>query len=636
MAVREIAGAIGETALRGDAGWAFQQAAASPPSSDPSSTISEWTGADVVLRSRGGIAVEVFPGLAIVADARIDNAPDLRRELGLVPFVSTEKLIATAYRRWNEDCAAHLEGDFAFAIWDAHERRLMCARDPAGIRPLYYTYHKAIFRFAQCPGFLLRAHQHKLPLRDEALADFLYGRVIDAEGTFYEGIKRLEPGHVLVMRPDKLAQRRYYELSPAEPPGGDVAEEFHHLLNEAVRKRSGGHEHVGALLSGGLDSSSIACLLRNQRQANGQDKVPVFSMVFSEPERSNERPFVDHVLASGGFAAKVLELDGYKPLEGIETLLANLDGPTHAPNLACMSHVVRAAANDGVAVLLDGHGGDEVVSHGYGRLSELAAEGAWLKLWREVRAAADVYGSSSLALTRRVAAGQSDLVGKIVARLLAPFDRASRAAGAGPTHLLTRDLIERSAFRDRLRRFARPEATMGEQDQHRAVLTSALQPYAFEVHAAFYRSMGVEARYPFWDRHLVAFCLGLPAHEKLSGGWSRLILRRAMAKTVPAPILARRDKLDFTVHLARGLVNHHRDWIEALLGQDPGSAIAQYCDLVGARTAFASICADPDAAPGWRVQMVWRAVVLAIWLEMLQASTSTLETDRAAMCELSI
>jgi asparagine synthase (glutamine-hydrolysing) len=635
MGVREIAGVVGETALREDVGCAFQQAAASLPSSNPSSNTNEWAGPDVVLRSRGGIAVEVFPGLAIVADARIDNAPDLRRELGLGPVVSTEKLIATAYRRWDEDCAAHLEGDFAFAIWDAHERRLLCARDPAGIRPFYYTHQRGIFWFAQSAGVLLRAHQHKMPLRDEALADFLYGRVIDAEGTFFEGIRRLEPGHALVMRSDKLVRRRYFALSPAAHAGRDVAEEFHHLLNEAVRKRSGGHERVGALLSGGLDSSSIACLLRNQRQADGEEKVPVFSMVFGEPERSNERPFVDHVLASGGFAAKVLELDGYKPLEGIETLLHDLDGPTHAPNLVCMGHVVRAAADDGVAVLLDGHGGDEVVSHGYGRLSELAAEGAWLKLWKEIRAAADVYGSSSLALTGRVAAGQSGRAGKIVTRLLAAFDRASRSAGAGPTHLLTRDLIDRSAFRDRLRRFARPEATTGEQDQHRAVLTSALQPYAFEVHAAFYRSMGLEARYPFWDRHLVAFCLGLPAHEKLSGGWSRLILRRAMAGTVPAPILARRDKVDFTVHLARGLVNHHRDRIEALLGQDPGSAIAQYCDLAGARTAFASICADPDAAPGWRVQMVWRAVVLAIWLDMLQASTLTLQTDRAAMCELS-
>lgn len=613
MALREISGAVGDGVSQTTTMCGNQQP-------DASTSASGWTAPGVALTSHGGIAAEILPGIVVVADARIDNAADLRRELRLGWVASVEKMIAAAYLRWQADCPMHLEGDFAFALWDARERRLLCARDPAGIRPLYYTHSGGVFRFAQCASALLHGSRQATQLRDEAVADYLFGRVMDAEGTFFEGIKRLQPGHVLKLGGGSLELHRYHELVAAAPAGRDAPDEFRHLLSEAVRKRSSGHQRVGALLSGGLDSSTIACLLRDQRQASGSDQVPVFSMVFREPQRSNERPFVDHVLASGGFAPKVLELDGYQPLADIETLLGDLDGPVHAPNLACLRRVVSAAAADGVAVLLDGHGGDEVVSHGYGRLSELAAQGAWVKLWQEARAAADNYGRSSLTLTRRVAAGQNGLGAKMVARLLAPFDRAAPAADGGPAHLLTRDLIDRSNLKDRLRRFAAPEAVNGEQDQHRAILASALQPYGFEVHAAFYRSMGVEARYPFWDRRLVEFCLGLPAHEKLSGGWSRLVLRRAMAGTVPAPVLARRDKLDFTIHLARGLVVHHRDRIEALFAQGPGSAFAQFCDLAKAREAFASLCADPDSAPGSRVQMVWRAAVFAIWLEMLQAS----------------
>ncbi|WP_349513919.1 asparagine synthase-related protein [Erythrobacter sp. NFXS35] len=345
-------------------------------------------------------------------------------------------------------------------------------------------------------------------------------------------------------------------------------------------------------------------------------------MVFHEPERSNERPFVDHVIATGGFASRVLELDGYRPLADLEALLEDCDGPTHAPNLACMRRAVGAAKESGIGVLLDGHGGDEVVSHGYGLLGELAARGSWLSLWREARAAADNYGRSSLVLTRRVAARQNRVDAQILARLLAPLDRTTSRTDGDPAHLLSRDLIDRSGFKERLRSFAKPEAAVGEQQQHHAVLTSALQPYAFEVHAAFYRSMGVEARYPFWDRRLVEFCLGLPAHEKLSGGWSRLVLRRAMAGIVPAPVLARRDKLDFTVHLARGLAVHHRDRIHALFADDPGNRLADYCDLGAARSAFAAICADPDAAPGRQVQMVWRAIALGTWLAMLRAAAT--------------
>lgn len=583
-------------------------------------TTSEWTGAGAALASRGGPAVEIAPGLAIVADARIDNAADLIRELGLAPGASTETLIGAAYRRWQEDCPAHLEGDFAFAIWDAGEHRLLCARDPFGIRPLYYTHSDGSMRFAQSPGDLARATGAAPVLRDAAIADYLYGRVIEPEGTFFEGVRRLPAGHMLVMRGGELALRRYYALTPAKTAGKDVHEEFRYLFDEAVRKRATGTEQVGALLSGGLDSSAIACLLRDRKQSEGGGNVPVFSMVFREPERSNERPYVDQVLATGGFASRVLELDGYRPLDDLEALLEDCDGPTLAPNLACMRHVVGAAAESGIGVLLDGHGGDEVVSHGYGLLGELAARGAWWSLWREARAAADNYGRSSLVLTRRVAARQNRIDARILARLLAPLDRAPRDTGGGPAHILSRDLIARSALKERLRSFAQPEAAVGEQQQHHAVLTSALQPYAFEVQAAFYRSMGVEARYPFWDRRLVEFCLGLPAHEKLSGGWSRLVLRRAMGGIVPDSVLARRDKLDFTVHLARGLVVHHRDRIEALLAEEPDNPLAEYCDLGAARSVFATICADPDAAPGTQVQMVWRAIALGTWLAMLRAS----------------
>lgn len=630
MTLQAISGVVGETGHHN-----FPQCGGPTPwlTGDRKGccTTSEWTSAGVALASRGGLVVEVGPGLAVVADARIDNASDLARQLGVDAGAPTEVLIGAAYRRWHDDCTAHLEGDFAFALWDAAARRLLCARDPAGIRPFYYSRTGGAFRFAQSPGVLVRAIGQAPRLRDEAVAAYLFGRVIEAEGTFFEGIQRLKAGHVLVLQAGEIGLRRYYELAPAAPAGRDAAEEFGHLLAEAVRKCATGARQVGALLSGGLDSSSIACVLRDQRRAANAGDLPVFSMAFREPDRSNERPYIDRVLADGGMTPHILELDGYRPLDGLEALLEACDGPTHAPNLACLRQVVGAAADSGVDVLLDGHGGDEVVGHGYGLLSELAARGAWFSLWREARAAADNYGYSSLVLTRRVAAREGRLDARLAAKLLAPFDRQPRTASSGPAHVLSRDLIDRTAFRELLRGFVPPEAAVGEREQHHAVLTSALQPYAFEVHAAFYRSMGVQACYPFWDRRLVEFCFGLPAREKLSGGWSRLVLRRAMAGIVPDPVLKRRDKLDFTVHLARGLVRHHRDRIESLFADGPQNRLAPYCDLAAARTAFAAICADPDAAPGRRVQMVWRAVALGTWLDQPIAVAARLQADAAGV-----
>ena len=575
----------------------------------------QWSAPGIALAGGGG-AVILDGGLVVVADARIDNRAELAETLGIGPGAPDGAVIAATYRKWGLDAPARIEGAFAFALWDAARSRLLCARDLMGVRPLYYRREGAALRFAQSAADLAATIDRARTLRDEAIADFLYGRVIDAQGTWFAGVERLPAGHCLVFERGALRLLRHSSITPANPePRRDAPATLRVLLDAAVARRAQGGEQVGALLSGGLDSSSIACLLRDQRRREDGPPVPVFSMMFREPERSNERRYLDTVLATGGFEPHVLDMDGYAPLDSFEDLLADTGGPTLAPNLSCMRHIVGLAAERGVDVLLDGHGGDEVVSHGYGLLDELAGRGAWPALWREARGAADNYGRSRLVLTRRVAGRQKRLDARILAKLLAPFDRESASAPSGPTHLLSRDLVDGSRLAERLRGFAKPEDAATEQAQHRAVLNDPLQPYAFEVHAAFYRSQGVTARYPFWDRQFVEFCLGLPAHEKLSRGWSRLVLRRAMAGVVPDSILKRRDKIDFSVHLARGLVRHHNERILDLFGSE-ASPLAPFIDLERARSVYAGIAADPDAASGRAVQMVWRAAALGIWLDM--------------------
>ncbi len=573
-----------------------------------------WRAPGVMLAGGASGPVMLDGDITVVADARLDNRAALAASLGIPAHLPDAAVIAAAYRRWGADCAARLEGAYAFALWDARARRLVCARDVAGVRPLYYAMRGGSLHFAQSAGALAGASP---ALREAAVADFLYGRVLDAEGTWFEGVARLPAGHTLVFHKGALRLYRHARIAPALPePGRRPAETLRALLDAAVARRAAGESRVGVLLSGGLDSSAIACLLRDRYRRDGKGAVPVFSMMFREPARSNERAHLDAVLATGGFAPAVLELDGYAPLDGFERLLAATDGPVLAPNLAPMRAVVAAAADQGIAVLLDGHGGDEVVSHGYGLLDELGAQGRWLALLREARGAADNYGRSRLVLTRRVAARRRERVdARIIARLLAPFDReAAPGAPRPPAHLLSRDLVGRSRLAARLAAFAAPEAASSEAAQHAAVLADPLQPYAFEVHAAFYASMGVAARYPFWDREVVQFCLGLPAGEKLSRGWSRLVLRRAMAGIVPDSILARRDKLDFSVHLARGLVRHHHEQLTGLFASS-ASPLAGHVDLPRAAALYAAIAADPDAAQGRAVQMVWRAAALGIWLE---------------------
>jgi asparagine synthase (glutamine-hydrolysing) len=575
-----------------------------------------WSAAGIAMAGDEG-ALQYEGGIVVVADARLDNAAALAATLGLASGASTGALIAAAYRCWGEDCPARLEGVFAFALWDAPRRRLLCARDLMGVRPLFYRSDGAALRFAKSADALATGTDRARTLRDEAVADFLYGRVLDAQGTWFAGVERLPAGHILSFTDGALRLRRFARITPVPfAAGGDIAGTLRQHLDAAVARQAEGCGNVGALLSGGLDSSSIACLLRDRRHRQGGPPLPVFAMMFREPAQSNERRHFDAVVATGGFAPHVLELDGYAPFAGFETLLGDMGGPTLSPNIACMRHVLAAAVERGVDVIFDGHGGDEVIGHGYGLLDELAARGAWGSLWREARGAADNYGRSRLVLTRRVAARQQRIDARIIARLLSPFDKeAVPVARRPPAHLLSRDLVTRSRLAERLRSFAKPEAVGSEQGQHLAVVNDPLQPYGFEVHAALTRAAGVKARYPFWDRQVVEYCLGMPAAAKLSDGWSRLALRRAMAGIVPDSVLQRRDKIDFTVHLARGLVHHHHDRLTDLFGGDT-SPLAPYVDLAKARSLYAALAADPDAATGRSVQMIWRAAALGIWLEM--------------------
>ncbi|HKT85558.1 MAG TPA: asparagine synthase-related protein [Novosphingobium sp.] len=549
--------------------------------------------------------------IAVAADAVLYQHDSLADRLGLPRDVSEPRLILAAYCRWGEDCVDHLEGDFAFAVADRDRAKLFLARDRFGVRPLYYAHGPRGFEFASRAGVLPGNAGADAPLRPPAVAAFLLGRVLDHEGTFREGIRRLPAAHCLTVTREGAVLRKYWQPRVIPLPGRtELPELFLATFRDCVHDRLRQVQRPGALLSGGLDSSSIACVARD-RLGDAQQPLPTFSMVFDAPGTCNERPFVDAVTDTGGFASRVLERRDYAPLTDLEAILDEQDGPVLAPNLACMRPLLALARDAGVEVLLNGHGGDEVVSQGYGRLDDLAGSGRWITLWRECAAVADTYGERPWPTLAAISARHSRLDARIAARALRRF--ADVPPAGEPAHLLSRDCIGTSGIREAVRAAGTIDPAAGEQAQHLATLAAPLQPYAFEVLANAYAAMGIEGRFPFWDRRLVELCLSLPSREKLDRGWSRLILRRAMGGVIPDQVRLRRDKMDFVHLLASGLVRHHHEEIEEMLS-DRTAELAGYLDLERARALYARLAADPLHAPGREVQALWRAVAMARWL----------------------
>ncbi|PWJ90808.1 asparagine synthase (glutamine-hydrolysing) [Mesorhizobium loti] len=597
-----------------------------------------WLGANIALghawlntTDEAGPGPQTMAGgrLAITADCRLDNRDELLARLGIRDqSVADAILLMRAYLRWGETCPMHLQGDFAFAIWDGERQSLFCARDHFGVKPFYYHAADQRFSFASEIGPVLGVEGVGTRISEHQISGFLAGLPDDPQSTPYSDVFSLPARHSLTVTAQQVVLRRYWQIEPsARPWRSDASEEFAHLFSQSVRNRMRGSQAVGAMLSGGLDSSSIACVAGLQNAAARKPKLPTFSLIFEKGSPMDERPFIDAVLDLQQFGPTLIPVGNYAPFAEFERVLEEQQGTFLAPGLTLTRGIYRTAGAKGIKVLLDGHGGDEVVSQGHGHLHELANAGRWMDLWREVRSASNTYGDSTLGLyfqflTLYGPAWRVARLRHLANRVLNKF-RKPTGAPRGWRDLINPDLARRTELVDRFHRagYMPPGIQASDALSHRWILSNGYVPHAFEVLDKAAANFGVEPRYPFWDKPLVEFCLALPGEEKLSHGFGRYVLRRAMQGVLPTAVQWRRDKIDFTANLVNGMLRNHRDLLEQLLVSD-ASRIAPYVNLPQVSAAYARLLRQPDQAAPLDVQYVWRSASLSLWLRQLQHSGS--------------
>jgi asparagine synthase (glutamine-hydrolysing) len=555
-------------------------------------------------------------GLTIVADVRLDNRADLCGELGLGAGTPAKAVILAAYCRWKADCAAHLLGDFAFAIWDEARRELFCARDQSGVRPFYYVATPKEFLFASEPGALRATSVPRDALNEERIADYLAGIEPDAEATFYTDVMRLPPRTSMTVHRDGIRRSVYWSPDSKPVVRTDAPEQFRWLFEDAVRCRLGDRGEVGSMLSGGLDSSAIVCVAAPMMSETGK-RLPTFSLSFNKDPNRDESRFVDSVAARYPIHSRRIAADDLHPFVDFDRLIAEQGEPFLAPGLAATRTLYRHAADAGLRVLLNGHGGDEVVSHGFGRLRELATAGRVVQLWKESRGVAALYGDSpwpfyfgqlflhpaAVAVRRRV---------RSIKHAVRPGERA-----ANPGFVVSQ-FADSTGLAGRIsgQRRARSEAWIDERSAHSFAVTAPIQAHAFESLGRTATANGIEPRYPFWDRRLIEFCLSLPSHEKMKDGWTRSILRRGMEGVLPADVQWRRDKRDFGADFIRGLTGH-RDLVHGVL--KAGSELGNYADIAGARASFDRMASGSGTPTSAEAVAIWRTVILGRWLGSARA-----------------
>lgn len=553
----------------------------------------------------------------IAADCRIDNRDELAASLDVPATASDTLMLLRAYLRWGDEFPSHVLGDFAFAIWNAREKTLFCVRDHFGVKPFFYFNSPRYLVFASEPGAVLASGLADAAVCEGHIADFLAASPPEYDQTSFRNLLRLRPAHYGRLAQSGWHVAAYWTLPrPATRAWADAPGEFRRLLTQAVAARLRGGR-AGTMLSGGLDSSSIACIAERQLQSTQAGGLPTFSLVFDETPGLSERPFIEAVVARGGFAPSFIPSSRLAHFAELDSIIDEQQDLFLAPNLACSRQIYQYAKAEGVRILLDGHGGDEVAPVGSGRLDELAAEGRWIALWRVLDSALLQPGQRKMPTYWKFLKHYGPLrkfvpAARSVCRRLGlsrghpnPFIACINPGFAAQTRVAARSSKQNARL---------PGRAVTEQSFHHETLTGKLQSSVFEILDRTAAAAGIEARYPFWDKRLVEFCLSLEPAEKLNNGWGRLILRRAMEGILPPIIQWRRLKFDFTTHLAASIVRDHAALVLQTL-DDHRNGLEDYIDLPAVRLMMDRLQAEAAQPNGYEVQAIFRTMVLAFWLK---------------------
>lgn len=490
---------------------------------------------------------------AVAFDGRIDNLPLLRKILEragrrwspLADPPTAPELLLEAYLELGEGLLPLLLGDFALALWDGPARKLLLARDPVGVKPLFYFQDEKRLIFASEIKGLLAAGA-PCERDDDAFGEFRIFRFRTMRRTFFKGIRRLPPGFLLVAPGRESSGRAFWGPNPGRhlvlPSREAYRERFRSLFLEAVRCRLPQAGPAALRLSGGLDSSSIAgaCARIRDRERPGLSiaAVSILSDAFPDERRHISAACGACGLESLSFLGEDVDL-----LDGIETVLHHQESPLFEPMDAWILRQHRLAGERGCRVVLGGEWGDQLMCSG-AYIADLFRQGRWPRFVREFlsyprRSGGSYRGLARLLLLYLALPGRVSDRYESLRRVLYRLARPGRPVPGGMPGPWT-GLVEGAP------EFLGPAFPLAARRERYDAVFGVHNVLCLELLDKLAAQSGVEARLPFLDRRLIQFCLSVPSEEIVRGGLDRRLQREGLEGLLPASIAARPDKGDYT------------------------------------------------------------------------------------------
>jgi asparagine synthase (glutamine-hydrolysing) len=497
---------------------------------------------------------------------------------------------------------------FAFAIWDRGARRLLLARDRLGIKPLYVAETDGELLFASEIKAIL-AGGVRAAFRRDALPEYLATRFVSGDETFYQGVRRLQPGHTLSWTPcAPVQERQYWSIPATAEASGEVtipreAARLREHLTGAVKRHLMSDVPLGVFLSGGIDSSALAALAAPMTGGSLQ----TFAVGFEEAE-ANELPYARMVASAIQADHHEVVVTPREYFEALPKLIWQEDEPI-AFTSSVPLYFVSALASDHVKVVLTGEGADELflgynryrVTHWNHRVGSKYAAIMPRPLRERLQRLFGGVPNGLRRYTRRTFLAMESDVRSLFCENFAVFPEAQQFRLLKRPHVL----FDRDPYAAVLRRY--DEAGGSALDRmSRADLATYLHELLMKQDQMS-MAASIESRVPFLDDQIVAYALGLPSRIKLRGWQTKAVLRAAVRDLLPAAVLSR-PKMGFPVPVGRWL--RERFWpVTSEFVLSPRARDRQLFDAA----ALTQLAYEHRAGIADHGERLWLLVNLEIW-----------------------
>lgn len=514
-------------------------------------------------------------GLSITADAIIDNRQQLLEQFQIPKNLWNEttdsRLILLAYEKWQEDSPKYLVGDFSFAIWDEKKQQLFCARDHVGKRTLYYYHVNNTFAFSTIINPLLTITDMRL--NERWLTDYLAVdgilHVTECNETLYEDIFQLPPAYAMIVSSKGIIKNHYWkplenikELKLNSDEEYDKA--FREVFFEAVNCRLRSFKGVGIMLSGGLDSSSIACVAARKLADKNEILKGYSSIPIKEYENSlskyyipNESEYIKSISDDyDNILVNYCRNEDMNSYTNIDEFINILEQPYKTfQNLFWYNSFAEKAYEEGCRVLLNGQSGNSTISYGdfIVHAKTLFNKGKFITLRREIDAL-----SKKVKMPKRK-------IEKIILKVVVPYNIRKiisskikhRNYDKFSSVMVSKNMIKKWNVGQRfdMEGYNQPiERYYDLYQNHKYIVDQLAFSHIGTIETRISLANKIAIRDPSRDKRVIEFCLSLPSEQFVRNGEQRLLIRRALKGIIP-------DKIRLNT-ARRGIQS--ADWVQRL------------------------------------------------------------------------